>query len=217
MAVAAAVPPEAASFEDAVRALAGQWGVQLAAGEGCAEAARQNLRCLQTKGGLDEIRLLDRPVLIKLRDDPVRPTYALLAALDANSATLLVGGRRETVSAAALEARFDGGFLTFWRAPRSWRDEVSQGDRGPDVDWLVRRLAQLSGAKKPQDNQPLDGVALHELREFQSRQNLKADGVAGPKTFIRLNQLGGVPEPRLGAQATAAVAASSTATVVAGK
>jgi general secretion pathway protein A len=85
------------------------------------------------------------------------------------------------------------------------------------VDWLVRRLAQLSGAKKPQDNQPLDGVALHELREFQSRQNLKADGVAGPKTFIRLNQLGGVQEPRLGAQATAAAAASSTATVVAGK
>jgi general secretion pathway protein A len=217
MAVAAAVSQEATSFEDAVRALAGQWGVQLAAGEGCAEAARQNLRCLQTKGGLDEIRLLDRPVLIKLRDDPVRPTYALLAALDANSATLLAGGKRETVSAAALEARFDGGFLTFWRAPRSWRDEVSQGDRGPDVDWLVRRLAQLSGAKKPQDNQPLDGVTLHELREFQSRQNLKADGVAGPKTFIRLNQLGGVPEPRLGAQATAAVAASSTATVVAGK
>lgn len=218
---AAAAPSAAINFEDAVRALATQWGVQLAEGEGCAEAARQNLRCLQTKGGVDEIRLLDRPVLIKLRDDPVRAAYALLTALDASAATLIVGGKRETVSVATLEARFDGSFLTFWRAPRSWRDEVSQGDRGPDVDWLARRLAQLRGAKRPQDNQPLDGATMRALREFQSSQNLKADGVAGPKTFIRLNQLGGVPEPRLRAQATAAApapaAAHSTAAVVAGK
>jgi general secretion pathway protein A len=221
----AAASAGADSFEDAVRALASQWGLQLADGEGCAEAARQNLRCLQTKGGLDEIRLLDRPVLIKLRDDPLRPGYALLTALEADRATLLVGGRRETVSAGALEARFDGGFLTLWRAPRAWRDEVSQGDRGPDVDWLARRLAQLRGTKKPQDNQPLDDATLRALREFQSSQRLKADGVAGPKTFIRLNQLGGVPEPRLRAQATASAAAAapspaaanSTAAVVAGK
>lgn len=224
---------QGAHFEDAVRMLAAQWGVTLADGEGCAEAAKQSLRCLQTKGGLEEVRLLDRPVLIKLRDDPVRPSYALLTALDGASATLTVAGKRQTVSASTLEARFDGGFLTFWRAPRAWRDEVAQGDKGPDVDWLARRLAQLRGAKKPQDNQPLDGATLRALREFQSSQNLKADGVAGPKTFIRLNQLGGAPEPRLRVQATAApaapavpaatraatpvAAAAAGATVVAGK
>jgi len=201
----------ASSLDNAVRALAVQWGVQLADGEGCADAAKQNLRCLQTKGGLQEIRLLDRPVVIKLNDDPVRPTYAVLTAMNENTATLAVGSKRETVSLSALETRFDGGFLTFWRAPRAWRDEVAEGDKGPDVDWLARRLAQLRGAKKPQENQPLDGATLRALREFQSGQNLKADGVAGPKTFIRLNQLGGVQEPRLLAQAVAA------APVVAGK
>jgi hypothetical protein len=30
------------------------------------------------------------------------------------------------------------------------------------------------------------------LREFQKQQNLKADGVAGLRTYMRLNQLGGV-------------------------
>ena len=214
---AQATSAEASRFEDAVQALAAQWGVELADGEGCAGAARQNLRCLQTKGGLNEIRLLDRPVLIKLNDDPVRTSYAMLTTLDANTATLVIGGKRETVQLPALEARFDGGFLTFWRAPRAWRDEVSQGDKGPDVDWLARRLAQLHGAKKPQDNQPLDGATLRLLREFQSSQNLKADGVAGPKTFIRLNQLGGVQEPRLRAQAMAAAATAAAAPVVAGK
>jgi general secretion pathway protein A len=214
---AQAASVDASRFEDAVRALAAQWGVELADGEGCAEAAKQSLRCLQTKGGLNEIRLLDRPVLIKLADDPVRVSYAMLTTLDANTATLVTAGKRETVQLSALETRFDGSFLTFWRAPRAWRDEVSQGDKGPDVDWLARRLAQLHGAKKPQDNQPLDGATLRNLREFQSSQNLKADGVAGPKTFIRLNQLGGVQEPRLRAQAMAAAATAAAAPVVAGK
>ena len=35
------------------------------------------------------------------------------------------------------------------------------------------------------------------LRAFQSAQGLKADGMAGPRTYMRLNQLGGVAEPRL--------------------
>ena len=99
--------------------------------------------------------------------------------------------------AAALAARFDGEFTTLWRAPRSWRDEVGSGDHGPDVDWLAKRLSQLYGLKKPQENQPLDEGLQRRLKEFQAAQHLKADGVAGPKTFIRLNQLGGAQEPRL--------------------
>ena len=67
-------------------------------------------------------------------------------------------------------------------------------------------ISWLRGAKKPQDNQPLDAASQRLLREFQISQNLKADGVAGPKTFIRLNQLGGVNEPRLQASAQPGVA-----------
>lgn len=169
----------------------------MAPGEGCPEAAKQNLRCWQTKGGLAEIRKLDRPVIIKLRDDPAKPQIALLAALSANKATLLTGAGSETVPIAALENRFDGSFTTFWRAPRSWREEVAQGDKGPDVDWLARRLAQMNGVKKPRESQPLAGETLRYLRDFQSAQGLRADGVAGPKTFIRLSQPGKLTEPRL--------------------
>ncbi|MNL63823.1 putative peptidoglycan binding domain protein [compost metagenome] len=101
----------------------------------------------------------------------------------------------------ALDARFDGTFTTFWRAPRSWREEVREGDKGPDVDWLARRLAQMNGVKKPRENQPLAGETLRYLREFQLAQGLKADGVAGPRTFIRLSQPGRETEPHLLAEA----------------
>ncbi|WP_342120318.1 AAA family ATPase [Pseudoduganella sp. OTU4001] len=186
------------TLDAALRQLAAKWEVELAEGEGCAEAAKRNLRCLQTKGGLAEIRKLDRPVILKLRNDPAaKPQIAVLTALTASQATLLTTAGNETVALDALENRFDGSFTTFWRAPRSWRDEVTSGDKGPDVDWLARRLAQANGVKKPRDNQPLAGDTLRYLREFQAAQGLKADGVAGPKTFIRLSQAGKETEPRL--------------------
>jgi general secretion pathway protein A len=189
------------TFDAALRQLAASWDVALAEGESCAEAARQGLRCLQTKGGLAEIRKLDRPVMLKLRDGPANPEIVLLTALDAGHATLLTGQGSSNMALDALESRFDGSFTTFWRAPRSWREEVAAGDKGPDVDWLARRLAQRNGVRKPRENQPLAGDTLRYLREFQAAQGLKADGVAGPKTFIRLSQPGKETEPRLLAEA----------------
>ncbi|MNL82412.1 hypothetical protein D3C87_2097890 [compost metagenome] len=78
------------------------------------------------------------------------------------------------------------------------------------MDWLAKRLAALSGGKMPQENRPMDAETQRLLREFQLSQSLKADGVAGPRTFIRLNQVGGVNEPRL-------LAAAKPGVSVAGK
>jgi general secretion pathway protein A len=198
----AVVSAGAAGKAAALRQLAGMWGLALVDGDPCPTAARLNLRCLQINGGIDELRQLDRPAVLTLRDDPAIANYVLLTALDKRGATIVApGGAPQTISLAALDARFGGGFTTYWRAPRSWRDEVSSGDHGPDADWLAARLSQLYELKKPQGNQPLDAALRARLTEFQTEQNLKADGVAGPKTFIRLYQLGGVQEPRLLARA----------------
>ncbi|USX19451.1 AAA family ATPase [Oxalobacteraceae bacterium OTU3REALA1] len=201
-AMPAAAAPDGGGKAAALRQLAGMWGLALVDGDPCPTAARLNLRCLQTKGGIDDLRLLDRPAVLTLRDDPVAPNYVLLTALDKRNATITPpGGAPQTIGLDALAVRFGGEFTTFWRAPRSWRDEVTVGDHGPDVDWLAKRLSQLYELKKPQENQPLDAALRSRLTEFQTEQHLKADGVAGPKTFIRLYQLGGVQEPRLLARA----------------
>jgi general secretion pathway protein A len=192
------IAPSGTDSAAALRQLAGLWGLTLTDGDPCLTAARANLRCLQAKGTIEDLRLLDRPAMLKLHDDPAAPNYVLLTALDDGAATIVTaGGKPQTLSVDALTARYDGEFSTFWRAPKAWRDEVHSGDQGADVDWLAKRLSQIYDLKKPQENQPLDAALRKRLVEFQTAQNLKADGVAGPKTFIRLYQLGGVQEPRL--------------------
>jgi general secretion pathway protein A len=193
---APAAMPVYASIDDALRELAGLWGDPLPAGEPCQAALQLNLHCHKGKGGLYEVRLLDRPAILTLHDGQ-DVAYAVLTRLDDNQATLRVKGKSQALGVAALAARFDGEYTTLWSAPRGFRDEVAAGEVGPDVDWIAARLAQLNGVAAPALNQPLDARMGKLLREFQKRQNLKADGVAGPRTFMRLNQLGGVDEPRL--------------------
>lgn len=180
----------------ALRALAGLWGEALPAGEPCQAALRLNLRCHQGKGGLFELRQLDRPAVLTLRDGATT-RYAVLTGMDEGSATFEAGGKRERVDLAALALRFTGEFTTFWKVPRSFRDQLAVGDEGPDVDWLAAQLARLDGAAPPPARQAFGTHTQELLRAFQAKQNLKADGVAGPRTFMRLNQLGGVSEPRL--------------------
>ena len=198
-AVEGATPGGHESAEPALRELAGLWGQTLAEGDTCAAAQLQELRCHQGKGGLYELRQLDRPAVVTLRDG-LLTRHAVLVALDDARATLSVGGAKQVVSIGSLAARFDGSFTTFWRAPRAFRDQVPAGGQGADVDWIAARLAQLDRAAEPASGQLLDQDMQARLRAFQAAQGLKADGMAGPRTYMRLNQLGGVAEPRLLAQ-----------------
>ncbi|MFS2083069.1 peptidoglycan-binding protein, partial [Telluria sp. Tellsp99] len=162
-----------------------------------AAAPRAGLRCYQGRGGLYELRLLDRPAIVGLHDG-ARVGYAVLTGMDDDTATLAINGRRHTVSLGLLATRIDGEYTTLWKVPRGFRDQVGPGDSGPDVDWIAARLAELDGRRAaPPAGQVLDEPTRRLLRAFQVKQNLKADGLAGPRTYMRLNQLSGVDEPRL--------------------
>jgi general secretion pathway protein A len=189
-------PVAHASQAAALRELAALWGQPLSGGEPCQAALKLNLRCHQGRGGLYELRLLDRPAIVALHDG-ARIGYAVLVSMDATSVTLSANGKRQSIGLAALAPLFDGEYTTFWRMPRGFREQVAAGDTGPDVDWIAERLAQLNKVRPPVVDQPFGKRTQEMLRDFQARQNLKADGVAGPRTYMLLNQLTGVEEPRL--------------------
>ena len=214
--VAVPAPVSVPDRNAVLRQLAALWGEQLPAGDACQAGARAGLRCLHSRGGIAELRVLDRPAMLALRDAQGMEQLALLTRVQDESATLMLDGKQQSLPLAQLAQRSDGSFTTFWRAPRSWRDEVPLGARGADVDWLAQRLAQQQGLPAPAANLPLDAEMQGLLRAFQQRQNLRADGLAGPKTFIRLMQLGDNAEPRLSSTAPAVAAPAATA-MVAGK
>ena len=193
---AALAPAVHVNADSALRELAGIWDVALPEGDPCPAAQKLNLRCHQGKGSLYELRQLDRPAMLVLHDGP-KVGYGVLVLLEDNSATLVLNGKRQMVSLAVLARQFDGEYTTLWKVPAGFRVDIGTGDKGPDVDWLAANLAQAQGQPAPFANQPFGKDMQEALRTFQAKYNLKADGLAGPRTFMRLNQLGGVAEPRL--------------------
>jgi general secretion pathway protein A len=176
------------------RELARAWNVEAGEGEPCGALARESLHCFTRQLPLVLIRQLDRPGIVTLDRETGRPSYALLTALGDKSATLSAGGSEQTVTLAALAARWNGEWATLWRAPAGFDPRL--GDRSnPSLGrWLDEQLAKAGGGVA---GDAADAPLRVRIRNFQLAQGLPADGVLGPLTFMQLNRTAGLEEPRL--------------------
>ncbi len=182
---------------EAWKALAERWKTTLGDGDPCVAAQTQQLPCVRMTTTLAVIRQLDRPGIVTLRDANGKPAYALLTALGADSATLHVGAQPMSSSLGALAAVWAGEFATLWRAPAAYRNPLVDGSSGAAVDVLAAQLAAWFGEPVPAVGRVYDGALKARVSAFQRAQGLKPDGIAGPTTFMQLNRVAGVDEPRL--------------------
>ena len=202
-ATAAAVPATAAALPEglewpadlalgdsralAYAALFRTWGLEYQGGDACREAQSLGLRCRSARGGLDELRELDRPAVLQLRDMQGRGFYATLRALDQDSARFVLGKQEKTVALGALAAQWSGQYALLWRMPSQAHENIRSGERGAAVAWLARQLAQIQGRSvEAGEDKVFDEQLLREVKQYQLAQGLIPDGVVGPRTLMRL-------------------------------
>ncbi len=183
--------------------LAQLWGKTLSGVDPCPQAAKKNLRCFNSNGGWEELRDLNRPALLALHDEKRGAYWGLLLALNETQARLRIDGHDQILALTDLKLHFDGEFTTLWAAPRRFRDELMDGDRGVDVDWVGAQMARIDHLAKPRENAMFDQEMSRRVRQFQIAQKIKADGLVGPKTYMRLNRMAGIVEPELAQNVTA--------------
>ena len=182
--------------DEAWRELARAWNVEPGAGEACKALQKDGLYCFSKNLNLATIRELSRPGILVLDAGSGNPSYALLTALTRDTATLRAAGTEQTVTLAALAARWQGDFATLWRAPPGYTGRLPD-TQGATVDWIATRLALLEGDTPPAGRKVLDTQLTSKLRAFQLAQGLAGDGQPGPMTLMQLNRAAGIDEPRL--------------------
>jgi len=170
------------------RALGAGWQLTLGEGDPCEAALRQQVLCFRSSTGLAQVRELGRPGIVTLRDAQDRPLYAMLTALDEQTATLQGASGPQTVTLQTLAGLWRGDFATFWRVPPGYREQPADAATGPLADWMASRLPAAPGL-------PLKARVM----AFQVAHGLKPDGLAGPMTLMQINRASGVDEPRLSA------------------
>jgi general secretion pathway protein A len=166
----------------------------------CGALARRQVQCFSRTMNLALIRQLGRPGILTLDSDSGQPSYAILAGLTDQTATLQAAGSEQTVTLAALAQRWHGEFSTLWRAPAGYGGTLRDGQGGLELEWVASRLAAAKGAPAPAGGAVLDASLRGEVRAFQVAQGLPADGRPGPLTYMQLNRATGVEEPRLRTQ-----------------
>jgi general secretion pathway protein A len=179
------------------------WGVKaevLGDEQACAQASGVGLSCLQGGGSWAVLSQLDRPAILLLVADDGRRVPVVLQEVQGADARLLVGGERLRVPLAELRERWLGHYRILWKTPPEGSTVLRPGYRGGDVAWLRERLQEATGLAAVAQDPGFYDAGLRELvREFQRAQALDADGIAGPRTLIHLNNSDRSSEgPRLG-------------------
>jgi general secretion pathway protein A len=165
-----------------------------AGGLECRQGRLETFACLARTGTWTRLRRYNLPAVIELVAPDGGRHYAALTALGAAGATLDIGGRAFTFPLAAVEPFWDGGFTVLWKPPAVTRPVIVPGARGPDVDWLRRRVATIDGAPAdPAARDVYDEALKARVVAFQRSHGLLPDGVVGEETLAQLALA--VPEP----------------------
>ena len=164
----------------------------------CELAETIGLFCYETIAGLNEMNDFNRPVIMNLNG-----RWFTLTSIGRDRATILYGEETFDISVGELLEFWNGNFTLLWRAPPGYQVPLTVGDRGPAVDWLVNRLAIINNATPPlSPGYIFDGTLESRVRQFQLSSGLTPDGIAGVKTWIKINDKDGVSTPSLEKEAS---------------
>ena len=191
-----------ADVESAMQTLAALWNIRYdpASGTACAQAAAQGLSCLYQRGTLNNVRQLNLPAMLTLTGSDGTSYQPVLVSTTATTGMLAAGEHRADFPLDAISELWFGQFLLLWRPPNGVMTELSRGVRNENVRWLRQSLAALDPEYRgePPTSDLFDEELEQQLKAFQLRQRLPADGLAGAHTqAIIQSQLALEGTPRL--------------------
>ncbi len=165
------------------------WRVRYVAGtdDPCTQAVGQGLECLIQRGSFGQLRQFNRPAILLLNDEGGNSHQVVLANLGDERAKVALGGALHEIGIGELSRYWFGDFVMLWRPATQTVKPLSVGMRGADVRWLRQALQHLSGASAGGPHSDLfDAELSRQVMEFQRRNQLSVDGIAGVQTQIVL-------------------------------
>ena len=196
-----AAAADATGTDSAFATLFRLWGHDYRRGPvgACKQAEAYQLFCLFQRGSLSQVRGLDRPVILTLRDLNSVQHQVVLSGLGEGDATITIGDTDHRIAVDDLENFWFGEYLLLWRPESGEVKSYFPGMRDPDVKWIRESLAAIQGRPAtPMGSDLFDEALAKRVREYQRDRRLTVDGLVGQQTQIVMNtDLGAADRPRL--------------------
>ena len=183
-----------ARLRDAQQALFDHVGLATGEGNPCWQATADNIQCETAKFTTwAELRELNRPVVLTLNTPDKFTVFALVVGLGETHAALIdSAGERSSMALTELGRRWNGAVFYVWHRPEGYTGAISQGDRGPLVNWLAEQFALLDGQSRRLADNRFNQALTERLKIFQRQNELTADGILGQRTLLKLNEQLGI-------------------------
>lgn len=162
----------------------------------CQSAFEQGLACYQQQGNWMSLTRLNYPAVVYLVDENQQDFYGTVIAVDGDQLLMQLGEQQLWVERAWFNQHFSGTFEILWQAPNLPMMEISQKSSPGQLQWLENALAHVANRPSRRVSQ-FDLKLENDLKAFQSQHGLKADGIAGNQTLVRLNLYLSDQGPRL--------------------
>ena len=187
--------------QDPHRTLFNLWGVELPEvleQSPCEYALNHQLDCWHRRGGIDSIKRVNRPALLKMISTEGQLFYAVLKAIDkSNRLRLVAADQTIDITEDKLENVWTGEYTLLWKRPENYRDTIYPGDTNQTVGWLSEQLVSLTDYNPPiKESLSYDYDMENRIRLLQKRCGIFVDGLVGRETLIKINTLTGKP-PKL--------------------
>ncbi|MBU6469386.1 MAG: AAA family ATPase [Gammaproteobacteria bacterium] len=184
-------PAHPTDTDTAFATLFSLWGAHYTAGgagSACLEARQAGLRCLFRKGTWNNLRSFNRPAIITLTDAQGIQHQVVVTALAGGQITLRAGAASHDFALSALDPLWYGEYLFLWKPNANAPIPLAPGMVGTAVAWLRTQLAALQHTPDSGSSR-YDNTLVAAVKEFQTAQHLKPDGIAGEETLIHLNSV----------------------------
>ena len=176
--------------DNAFNKLFALWGLRYVAGrvDPCSQAQQAGLECLTQRGSLAQLRLFNRPAVLNVIDSAGRAHQLVLAGLDAEHAQVDLGGAQRQVGIGDLSSSWFGDYVLLWRPAAGGSQPLAVGTRNARVRWLRDSLRRVNGLPAQEAaNDRFDAELATLVEDFQRKNRLVVDGIAGVQTQVALD------------------------------
>ena len=177
------------------------WGVDYnpqTNGNACDFAQANGLLCLRQKDGIAAMRSLNRPAILSVADESGQTAYTAVLSLTGTVATTAIQDAYAETPLQQLALQSFNDFILLWKAPAGYTAPVRPGHSGKLVAHLAEQVTKaLKQSWIGAPRTKYDNTLKEQVKVFQRQQGLNPDGVAGPITWIHLNQINQVDAPSL--------------------
>lgn len=171
------------------------------------ELARVNFSQLKENGGLsffeintdlNRLELYNYPAILLFQPLMSQtPSFLLLVEVQNDPLSFMSNGKKVQITREVVEKTWTGRAYVFWKNFENFEQEIRKGSRGYEVSWLSKRLKEL-GYYDQEVTKVFNDNLQNAVEGFQTKHQLKADGVVGKETKIILyNELGIYKTPQL--------------------